>query len=79
MERVQIRITSAACYAFNQMLKKCLENEKYSAAFKTKGPQDSAESLFMVNIPTTRDDQQVNRKNTEQSKEGRFGLLMEWI
>jgi len=28
----------------------CLENEEYAAAFKTKGPQDSAESLFMVLI-----------------------------
>jgi hypothetical protein len=27
-----------------------LENEEYAAAFKTKGPQNSAESLFMVLI-----------------------------
>jgi hypothetical protein len=33
---------------FNKMLTECLENEEYAAAFKTKGPQDSAESLFMV-------------------------------
>ena len=33
---------------FNKMLTECLENEEY--AFKTKGPQDSAESLFMVLI-----------------------------
>jgi hypothetical protein len=32
------------------MLTECLENEEYAAAFKTKGPQDSAESLFMVLI-----------------------------
>ena len=54
---------------FNKMLTECLENEEYAAAFKTKGPQNSAESLFMaLNIPTTEDDQRVNRKNTEQSK-----------
>ena len=35
---------------FNQMLKECLENEEYSEAFKTKGPQFSAESLFMALI-----------------------------
>jgi hypothetical protein len=35
---------------FNKMLTECLENEEYAAAFKTKGPQDSVESLFMVLI-----------------------------
>jgi hypothetical protein len=35
---------------FNQMLKGCLENEEYSEAFKSKGPQFSAESLFMALI-----------------------------
>ena len=35
---------------FNEMLKECLENEKYAAAFKTKGPQYSTESLFMALI-----------------------------
>ena len=35
---------------FNKMLTECLANEEYAAAFKTKGPQDSAESLFMVLI-----------------------------
>jgi hypothetical protein len=35
---------------FNKMLTECLENEEYAAAFKTKGPRDSAESLFMVLI-----------------------------
>ena len=35
---------------FNKMLTQCLENEEYAAAFKTKGPQDSVESLFMVLI-----------------------------
>ena len=35
---------------FNKMLTECLENEEYAAAFKTKGPQNSAESLFMVLI-----------------------------
>jgi hypothetical protein len=35
---------------FNRMLTECLENEEYAAAFKTKGPQNSAESLFMVLI-----------------------------
>jgi hypothetical protein len=38
------------------MLTECLENEEYAAAFKTKGPQNSAED-------------QHNRNNTEQSKE----------
>jgi hypothetical protein len=32
------------------MLNKCLENEEYVDAFKTKGPQHSAESLFMALI-----------------------------
>jgi hypothetical protein len=32
------------------MLKECLENEEYASAFKTKGPQYSAESLFMALI-----------------------------
>jgi hypothetical protein len=35
---------------FNKMLTECLENEEYAAAFKTKGPQDSVESLFMALI-----------------------------
>jgi hypothetical protein len=35
---------------FNKLLTECLENEEYAAAFKTKGPQDSVESLFMVLI-----------------------------
>ena len=35
---------------FNKMLTKCLENEEYAAAFKTKGPRDSAESLFIALI-----------------------------
>ena len=35
---------------FNKMLTECLEAEEYAAAFKTKGPQNSAESLFMVLI-----------------------------
>jgi hypothetical protein len=35
---------------FNKMLTECLENEEYAAAFKTKGPQNSAESLFMALI-----------------------------
>ena len=35
---------------FNKMITECLENEEYAAAFKTKGPQVSAESLFMVLI-----------------------------
>lgn len=35
---------------FNQMLKECLENEEYAEAFKSKGPQFSAESLFMALI-----------------------------
>ena len=32
------------------MLTECLEAEEYAAAFKTKGSQDSVESLFMVLI-----------------------------
>jgi hypothetical protein len=35
---------------FNKMLKECLEIEEYASAFKTKGPQYSAESLFMALI-----------------------------
>jgi hypothetical protein len=35
---------------FNKMLTECLENEEYAAAFKTKGPQDSAESLLIALI-----------------------------
>jgi hypothetical protein len=35
---------------FNKMLTECLENEEYAAAFRSKGPQDSAESLFMALI-----------------------------
>ena len=35
---------------FNKMLTECLENEEYASAFKTKGPQYSAESLFMALI-----------------------------
>ena len=35
---------------FNKMLTECLENEEYVAAFKTKGPQDSAGSLFIALI-----------------------------
>jgi hypothetical protein len=35
---------------FNKMLTECLENEEYAAAFKTKGPQNSVESLFMALI-----------------------------
>ena len=33
---------------FNKMLTECLESEEYAAAFKTKGPRDSSESLFML-------------------------------
>jgi hypothetical protein len=33
---------------FNKMLTECLENEEYAAAFKTKGSQDSAESLLIT-------------------------------
>jgi hypothetical protein len=35
---------------FNKTLKECLENEEYTSAFKTKGPQYSTESLFMALI-----------------------------
>jgi hypothetical protein len=35
---------------FNKMLKECLDNKEYASAFKTKGPQYSAESLFMALI-----------------------------
>jgi hypothetical protein len=35
---------------FNQMLKECIEDEEYAEAFKSKGPQFSAESLFMALI-----------------------------
>ena len=32
---------------FNRLLRHCLENKEYVEAFKSKGPQCSAESLFM--------------------------------
>ena len=35
---------------FNKMITEYLENEEYAAAYKSKGPQVSAESLFMVLI-----------------------------
>ncbi|CAN5545482.1 hypothetical protein BH18THE2_BH18THE2_24360 [soil metagenome] len=35
---------------FDKMLTECLENKEYASAFKTKGPQNSAESLFMALI-----------------------------
>jgi hypothetical protein len=35
---------------FGQMLKECLENEEYAEVLKSKGPQFSAESLFMALI-----------------------------
>jgi hypothetical protein len=35
---------------FNKMLTGCLESEEYAAAFKTKGPRDSSESLFITLI-----------------------------
>ena len=35
---------------FKQMLNECLENEEYAEAFKSKGSQFSAESLFMALI-----------------------------
>jgi hypothetical protein len=35
----------------------CLENKEYAAAFKSKGPQDSAESLLIsFNIPAAEND-----------------------
>jgi hypothetical protein len=41
------------------MLKECLENAEYTSACiqdKTKGPQYSAESLFMAYISAAKDD-----------------------
>ena len=35
---------------FTKMLTECLENEEYAAAFKIKGPRDSAESLLIAFI-----------------------------
>jgi hypothetical protein len=35
---------------FNKMLTECSENEEYAAAFKSKGPQDSVESLLIALI-----------------------------
>ncbi len=35
---------------FSKMLSECLENKDYVTALRTKGPQYSAESLFMVLI-----------------------------
>jgi hypothetical protein len=42
------------------MLKECLGNEEYAEAFKTKGPQSSAELLSGFNIPAAENDKQVN-------------------
>ena len=39
---------------FNKMLKECLGNEEYASAFKNKGLQYSAESLFMALIFSSR-------------------------
>jgi hypothetical protein len=33
-----------------KMLKECLKKEEYTEAFKTRGPHNSAESLFMALI-----------------------------
>ena len=33
-----------------KMLKECVKNEEYAEAFKTRGPHNSAESLFMALI-----------------------------
>jgi hypothetical protein len=35
---------------FSKMLSECLGNKDYVTALRTKGPQYSAESLFMVSI-----------------------------
>jgi hypothetical protein len=35
---------------FFKMLKESLKNEEYAEAFKTRGPQNSAVSLFMALI-----------------------------
>jgi hypothetical protein len=35
---------------FNKMLTECLESDEYVEALKTRGPQFSAESLFMALI-----------------------------
>jgi hypothetical protein len=56
--------------ALNRMLTECLENEEYAAALKTKRTTEFCRVIvYGLNFPTTEDDQQVNRKNTEQSKE----------
>ena len=50
---------------FNKMLTECLGNEEYVVAFKTKGTQDSVESLFMaLNISAT----EVDKKNKLNKK-----------
>ena len=43
-------LRSANTVLFSKMLTECLENKDYVTAFRTKGPQYSAESLFMVLI-----------------------------
>ena len=46
------------------------KNEEYATAFKTKGPQDSGDWLFMVLI--LQQQKMISKlieKNTEQSKE----------
>ena len=61
---------------FNKMLTECLESEQHAAAFKSKGPQDSAESLFMLLIfQQQKMISKLNRKNTEHSKEEKVNIV----
>jgi hypothetical protein len=62
---------------FNKMLTECLENEEYAAAFKTKGPRDSAESLFIALIfQQQKMISKLIEKDTEQSKEEKLKVSL---
>jgi ribosomal protein S8 len=50
MERFEYALCNPNASLFNRMLTECLESEGYVESFKTKGPQYSAESLFVALI-----------------------------
>ena len=52
------------------MLTERLENEEYAAAFRSKGPQDSAEVFVnSFDIPATENDKQVNTTHRIRTEE----------
>ena len=50
MEGFEYALRQPNATLFTKMLTECLENEEYAAAFKIKGPRDSAESLLIALI-----------------------------